>query len=186
MLVDLCTRGDANSWRRLIDMYGPRVFGAIKYFLRSYRESLPPDDALHIYQEMFMDLCEDDFRKLKTFRAGGRLATWLFTIARRQCLNHIRSISRKKRLQPTLIDREMLEIGQPLAGSSNPLNAAENREAVLKALEQLDYDNRLLLVLFYFENLSYEEIAKVVGVSVNSVSAMMRRAREEIARILES
>jgi RNA polymerase sigma-70 factor (ECF subfamily) len=168
-----------------VDIYGPRVYGAIRYFLRSYRESLPPDDALNIYQDMFLDLCNDNFRKLKTFRAGGRLATWLFTIARRQCLNHIRAITRKKRVSPTLTDKEILEIGQPLTDSGDPLAASENREAVLKALDRLDYENRLLLVLFYFEGLSYEEIAKVVGISENSVSAMLRKAREEIARILK-
>jgi RNA polymerase sigma-70 factor (ECF subfamily) len=184
-LVKACAGGDPGAWRRFVDLYGPRVYGAIRYFLRSYRESLFPDEALNIYQEMFLDLCDNNYRKLKTFRAGGQLGTWLFTVARRQCLSHIRASTRKKRFRPAVADSEILEIGQPLTQGTDALTASENREAVLKAMDKLSYENRLLLVLFYFEDLSYEEIAKVVGVSANSVSAMLRKARKSIARILK-
>lgn len=184
-LVEACTSGDARAWRRLVDVYGPLVYRGIKYFLRSYRESLPEEDALNVYQEMFLDLCADNFRKLKTFQGGGRLPTWLFTVARRQCLDYIRASSRLKRAFPRLAEPELLDIGQRLSEGSDPLTASETTEAVLDALNRLDEHNRLLIVLFYFEELSYEEIAKVMGISVNSVSAMLRRARSSIAKILE-
>ena len=183
-LVDACVSGDAGAWREFVDSYGPRVYSAMRYFMRSFQESLPEEDTQNVYQDMFLDLCSDGFRKLRTFRGGGNLATWLFTVARRQCLDYVRAISRKKRMRPTLTEPEILDAGERVHESESAFAAAENREAVLAALEKVDARDRLLLVLFYFEGLSYEEIAKVTGFSDKSVSAMLRKARESIARIL--
>ncbi len=183
-LVEACTAGDSRAWRELVDTYGPRVYSALRYFLRAYRESFPEEDALNIYQEMFLDLCGNNFRKLKTFHGGGKLATWLFTVARRQCLDYVRASTRRKRIRPALTGPEVLDLGTPLSHRADPLAASENREAVLSALDRLDTRSRLLLVLFYFEDLSYEEIAKVIGISENSVSPMLRKAREDVGKIL--
>ena len=183
-LVKACISGDSRAWHQLIDIYGPRVYGAIKYFMRSYRESLPEEDVLNVYQEVFLDLCSDDFRKLKTYRAGGRLATWLFTVARRQCLDYVRALTRKKRTPLTYAEPDILNLGQPLGEQDDPITAAENREAVLKAMDRMSYRNKLLLVLFYFEGLSYEEISKVMGVSATSVSGMIKKARDTIRDML--
>ena len=184
-LIEACAAGDPAAWRRLVDAYGPRVYTGIRYFLRSYRESMVEEDALNIYQEMFLDLCRDDFRRLRTFLGGGRLATWLFTVARRQCLDYIRDSSRKKRVFPKLAGPEILDLAQPLSVPADPAAAGEATEAVLKALDQLNSRNRLLIVLFHFEDLSYEEISKITGISKNSVSDMLRKARESLSKILE-
>ncbi len=184
-LVEACISGDSKAWQQLIDAYGPRVYGAIKYFMRSYRESLPEEDALNVYQEIFLDLCNDNFRKLKTFRAGGKLATWLFTVARRQCLDYVRSMTRKKRTPLTYAEPDILNLGQPLGRQEDPIAASETREAVLKAMDRMSYKSKLLLVLFYFEGLSYEEISKVMGVSETSVSGMIKKARESIREMLK-
>lgn len=184
-LVEACVSGDSRAWQGMIELYGPRVYGAIKYFLHSYRESLPEDDALNVYQEVFLDLCKDDFHKLRTFRSGGRLATWLFTVARRQCLDHVRAITRKKRSPLTLVEPDVLDLGKPLGRRDDPIAAGENREALLQALDRLSYRSKLLLILFYFEGLSYGEIAKVMGVSETSVSTMMKKARETIRDMLQ-
>ena len=184
-LVRACTSGNARAWHKLVDVYGPRVYGAIKYFLRAYRESLPREDALNVYQDMFLDLCVDNFRKLKTFQGGGKLATWLFTVARRRCLDHIRASTRLKKVPVTLTEPEILDTGSLLASHRDPSETAEIREAVHKAMERLTKKSRLLLVLFYFEGLSYQEIAKVTGTAESSVSAMLSKAREAIGRILK-
>jgi RNA polymerase sigma factor (sigma-70 family) len=183
-LVEACISGDSRAWQRMVELYGPRVYGAIKYFLRSYRESLPEDDALNVYQEVFLDLCRDDFHKLRTFRAGGRLATWLFTVARRQCLDHVRAITRKKRRPVALAEPDILDLGEPLGRRDDPIAAGENREALLQAMERLNYRSKLLLILFYFEGLSYAEIARLMEVSETSVSSMMKKARETMREML--
>jgi RNA polymerase sigma-70 factor (ECF subfamily) len=182
--VEKCISGDSRAWQRLIDLYGPRVYGAIRYFMRSYRESLPEEDSLNIYQEVFLDLCSNDFRKLKTFKAGGKLATWLFTVARRQCLDYVRAITRKKRTPLTFAEPEILNLGRPLGSQEDPIAATEDREAVLKAMDRMTYRSKLLLVLFYFEGLSYEEISEVMGVSETSVSGMIKKARDTIREML--
>jgi RNA polymerase sigma-70 factor (ECF subfamily) len=183
-LVEACISGDSRAWHRMIDAYGPRVYGAIRYFMRSYRESLPEEDVLNVYQEVFLDLCRDDFRKLKTFRAGGRLATWLFTVARRQCLDYVRALTRKKRTPLTYAEPDILNLGRPLGEQHDPIAATENREAVLKAMDRMNYRSKLLLVLFYFEGLSYEEISNVMGISETSVSGMIKKARDTIREML--
>jgi RNA polymerase sigma-70 factor (ECF subfamily) len=122
---------------------------------------------------------------LKTYKGGGRLATWLFTIARRQCLDYIRAGSRRKKVRIALTEPEMLDTGQPLSSREDPLEASEMEEAILRALDCLDERSRLLIVLFHFEGLSYEEISKVVGVPENSVSALLRKARESLGKFLE-
>jgi RNA polymerase sigma-70 factor (ECF subfamily) len=183
-LVGACCRGERAAWRRFVDTYGPRVYGAIRYFLRAYRESLPRDDALVIYQDLFLELCSSNFRKLKTFRSGGRLAAWLFIVARRRCLDHIRAATRKKRTPAALADQERLDSGSPILERADPIFANETRETVLKAMERLSPRNRLLLILFHIEGLSYAEISKLTGISQNSVSGMLKNARNTLARLL--
>ena len=184
-LVEACTSGDSSAWYRLVDTYGPRVYGAIRYFLRAFRESMTEEDSRNIYQELFLDLCSNNFRKLKSFHGGGKLTTWLFTVARRQCLDYVRASSRIKRYRPKAAGPEVLDLGRPLTEQEDHVAATENKEAVHAALERLDPKNRMLIILFYYEGLSYEEIAKVVDVSEHSLSHLMKRARDEITKILE-
>lgn len=183
-LMKACASGDSRAWHRFVDTYGPRVLGAIKYYMRAYRERLPEDDALNVYQEMFLDLCSDNFRKLKTFRKGGRLTTWLLTVARRQCLDYVRARTRRKVVPLALSDPEFLDTGQPVTIRSDPITASENREAVLEALNRLTSRSRLVVILFYFEGLSRPEIAKITGVSAQYVTDMLKRARDSLSEML--
>jgi len=183
-LVKNCIDGNQVAWNKLVDIYGPRVYTAIRYFMRSYRESMP-SEAKNVYQELFLDLCNDNFRKLKTYQGDGKFAKWLLTVARRRTLTYIRNALRYKRVPAKLKETEILDLGRPLFESGNAYDSSEARDAVLQALEKIDEKSRLLIVLFYFEDMSYEDIAKLLDISKTSITSLMRKAREEIEKILE-
>jgi RNA polymerase sigma-70 factor (ECF subfamily) len=112
------------------------------------------------------------FRELPRFRGESSARTWLYRIAVNECLSQIR---RRRETVPEPEDAEAPD-GAP---------AALERIAVLSALRETKPDHRAILVLRYWEGLSYEEIAAVLGISLAATKMRLNRAREEFRRCYE-
>ncbi len=133
------------------------------------------EDAYDLTQDVFCNA----LRALHKFRGEAKFSTWLYSIARNVCLNHLR--------RDSLITEESLEgmsDGQPGAElpdlSADVQAIAETRELqrlVNSVLAALPPEQRVLIVLRDFEQLSYEEISQIEGVSVSSVKSRLHRAR---------
>jgi RNA polymerase sigma-70 factor (ECF subfamily) len=145
-----------------------------------------PADAEDAAQTVFLKAFEhfDDVRESQA--AGG----WLKTTTRNVCLNHLARYRSRRRLFSEIDRREDGEDGyeESIASPDVPIDHAFDLAAASEALEQavraLPDHQRVPLVLFHFEETSYEEIAHTLGVSLGKVKTDIHRGRQALRRLL--
>lgn len=140
--------------------------------------------AEDIAQQVFLKAYEN-FAQLRTSPAAGG---WLKTVARNLALNHATRYRRRWRFFSEMRSDDDdndtdFEIPQP-DGDSVDMDAPARQAIVATALEQLPEHRRLPLVLYHFEEMSYEEIAQQLGISLAKVKIDIMRARASLAKHL--
>lgn len=152
-------------------------------FTTAARITGPDGPAEDIAQQVFLKAYEN-FAQLRTSPAAGG---WLKTVARNLALNHATRYRRRWRFfseMRTDDDADTdFEIPQP-DGAGADLDEDTRRAVVAAALNQLPEHRRLPLVLYHFEEMSYEQIARQLGVSLSKVKIDIMRARASMAKHL--
>ncbi|HVU18033.1 MAG TPA: RNA polymerase sigma factor [Candidatus Didemnitutus sp.] len=141
--------------------------------------------AEDISQEVFLKAYEH-FDKLGASPSAGG---WLKTVATNLSINHIQRYKKRWRFFSDIVqtDDEGGEKEVEFAAPENfftKVDAGERREWVERALEKLPDHQRIPLVLFHFEDMPYDEIARKTGVSLSKVKTDILRGREALAKIL--
>ena len=175
-------RGDPAAFRELLLRYGDSVLG---YLCRMTGNR---DQAEDLFQETFKRVHE----KGHTFR-GPRLKSWLFTIATRVAIDAGR---RRKRANVVSLNRPVdcgpedgAELGATMVADDAPdpadeLVREERAQQVREAIAALPAKQRATLVLAYYQQLSYREVAQVMNCSVGTVKTQMSRALARLAQRL--
>jgi RNA polymerase sigma-70 factor (ECF subfamily) len=141
--------------------------------------------AEDIAQDVFIK-AHEHFDNLRTSPTAGG---WLKTVATNLSLNHISRYKKRWRFFSDLVraddegDEQPVEFAAPDTFFSG-VDSAERREWVERALEKLPEHQRVPLVLFHFEDMPYEDIARKLGVSLSKVKTDILRGREALAKIL--
>ena len=140
-------------------------------------------DALDLAQETFVRV----YRSRGRYSPKGKFSTWLFTIARNLCLNHARWKSRHPSV-PTITDDEngsewnpALDLADPADTPDEAAEGDERARLVRDAVAQLPEKLKTPLLLFHYQDLPYQEIAKILGCSPKAVETRLYRARKEMA-----
>ena len=179
LITGLC-HGDDDAYEILIQRYQQPVYNLVCRLLND------PSDASDIVQEVFLKI----FRNIRSFRRGSSLKTWIYRITVNEAYNHRRWFSRHQRQEVAFGPDE----GAPAHADSfadpgrSPFEQAagsETRALVEAALEQLNPKFRAAVVLRDIEDLSYEEIAAVLEVSLGTVKSRILRGREALRKVLE-
>ena len=144
------------------------------------------EDARDAAQETFLKV----YRGLGGFRAQSGLKTWIYRIAINQAMNQQRWWRRRHRDETISLDLTRGDsettIGSMLAGhASSPEALAIQSECegrIMRALGEIRQEYRIALVLREIEELSYEEIAVTLGISIGTVKSRIARGREELRR----
>lgn len=123
--------------------------------------------AQDVTQEVFLRA----YRSVHRFRGDATLRTWLYRITINECLQRLR---RRRCEELTLPETQVACCG----AVDDVFDASPKMEAVRAALRRLSPAHRAALTLRYFEEMSYEEIARVMNSSVKRIRAMLYRARE--------
>ncbi|MBI3932846.1 MAG: sigma-70 family RNA polymerase sigma factor [Acidobacteria bacterium] len=169
-----CRRGDETAWREVVARYTRRVFAV------AYRFTGRVDAAEDLTQEIFVKV----YQSLDGFReSGGSFGAWLLTVARHQAIDDYRR--RREELRRQVEDPAMLE-GLRAPGDS-PLRSLERDERVRfvhRGLRALPAELREPVVLCDLEGLSYDEIAKTLGLPLGTVKSRINRGRLELAKRL--
>jgi RNA polymerase sigma-70 factor (ECF subfamily) len=179
-LVAAHLQGDPAAFRELVHRYGDGVLGYL------FRMTGSRDQAEDLFQETFQRVHE----KARTYR-GGSFKSWLFTIATRVTIDTAR---RRKRATVLSLSRDadceddpaLLEtvVAQDAPDPAEEAVKEEQKEQVRRAIESLPIGQRAALVLAYYQQLSYPEVAETLGCSVGSVKTQMSRALAKLARML--
>jgi RNA polymerase sigma factor (sigma-70 family) len=160
-LVRACASGDAAAWRRLVDLYSGWVLRVARSTLWGAAEADVEDAAADVFRQ----LVERDRAMLRSLRAPYNLRAWLAIITRRACAKLLR------RRGPVAQPRDVA--------------VAATDSSFQDLLRRLPPVDRLLLELFFVHDCSYEEIASLLGISVESVGKQKTRALDQLRRGME-
>jgi RNA polymerase sigma-70 factor, ECF subfamily len=167
----------------LVERYQHRLVGVMVHLIGKTEE------AEDLTQEVFLRI----YKARKGYRPRAKFSTWLFTIANNLALNHLRGKGRN----PTVA------LEGPSSDTSTALRPADQRvvardgtasaqmrklelsEIVREALEDLGEDQKMAVLLNKFEDMSYSEIAAIMGRSEPAVKSLLARARNNLRERLE-
>ncbi len=165
---------DAEALGEIYRLYGRRVCGLCRYMLDS-RESA--EDAT---SEVFLKLQ----RSIESYDGSVPFLRWLLRVAANQCIDALR---RRNRGRQVIVEEEGVAVIEAASPELSPLGAVlstEERAQVRDAIARLPENYRMPLVLRYYGELSYDEIAQQLGLHRNYVAALLFRAKQELRRKL--
>jgi len=171
-LVARCQQGDKSAFARLVAETQRSVYNLAYGILHNQ------EDAEDMVQETYLRV----WRALQGFRGEARFSTWLHRIAVNTCLNRKRQL----RAQLHVIDGEQALESEEDA-EPDPLSATldeEVRRSIWSAVNGLADKYRLVIILFYQEQMSYQQIAELLSLPLGTVKAHLNRARAALAKHL--
>jgi RNA polymerase sigma-70 factor (ECF subfamily) len=165
-LVERCRSGDREALRQLYQRHVNPIYRLV------LRMTGNPQDAFDLTQDTFVTA----FQNMGSFDCRARIGTWLYRIA----TNHSLQLFRRRRTE-----QKHLRAHSELAAQSTALPTAALRAEVDDALARMSEEQRAILLLKYYEGLSYEEIAEVLECPPGTVASRLNRARDQLRRLLK-
>ncbi|UCE19848.1 MAG: RNA polymerase sigma factor [Gemmatimonadota bacterium] len=177
----LTSEGDRAAFKRLVEKYHKAVLNLAYRFLGNREEA---EDAA---QEVFLRV----YNSAKRYEPQAQFTTWLFRIATNFCLNKLRH---RQRLQEVPLEsssnrtEQVSDLNLPAPEQTRPddhLEQKERNRIIAESIASLPPNQRMAVILKRFEGLSYQEIAKVLNVSVSAVESLLFRAKQTLKKKLE-
>ena len=162
-----CQNGDKSAMEALVRHYQHWVYN-IAYGMLGNQE-----DASDMAQEIFLWLWEN----IGQFQSRSRFSTWLYRIVTNRCIN-VKDQKKRRQTEPMEIDDSQPWVPIDTETPEKSVLRLEQREILQKALAQLKDDYRKILILREMRDLSYEELAEVIGCSVGRVKSKLHKARK--------
>jgi RNA polymerase sigma-70 factor (ECF subfamily) len=167
--VQAALRGDQSAFADLVARYQSAVYNL------AYRMLGDPTEAEDAAQEVFVRA----WNQLRTFQLDKRFSTWLLSIASHYCID----LLRRRRPTAPLDDVALYKESDDPAPEDVALRG-EQREMVQALLNTLPEKYRNVTVLRYYNDLSYDEIARITGLTESAVKTQLHRARRMLAEQL--
>ena len=171
--IDSILNGDASAFAVLVDRYKDLVY-TLTLRMMKHRE-----EAEEAAQDTFIKV----YKSLNKFKGDSKFSTWIYRVAYNTCLDRLK---KNKRQQYTVTINEYTEHQvKTLDNALDQIEAKEREQAIQDCLSLLPSEDSFLLTLYYFEELSLDEIAKIVGLKPNNVKVKLFRSRKKLATILK-
>jgi RNA polymerase sigma-70 factor (ECF subfamily) len=174
-LIQRAQKGDHDAFAALVDEHQRYVYNL------AFRVLKDENEALDLTQDTFVRA----WTALPNFRGQSQFRTWLYRITTNLCYNRLPGL---RRSLTDLGDDVLPDMPETKETSSNPLREIESNEArayVHEAIDRLDAHYKLLIVMRYHDELSYEEIAGLLNLPLGTVKNGLFRAKEKLRRALE-
>ncbi|MBN1348887.1 sigma-70 family RNA polymerase sigma factor [candidate division KSB1 bacterium] len=169
-LVSLFQAGDVNAFEALYHRYSRSL---VNFMMRMLHDEHRAED---LFQDIFIKLLEMP----EIYQNKARFKIWLYRVAMNRCLNDIRN--RKKRREHAVRIAESLPKNQ--VTNDRQLNQIEAKIEIRQALAQLPAEQQAALILKYYQNLTYPEIAEISGCPVGTIKSRLHYAIENLRLIL--
>ncbi len=171
--------GEEAAYETLLATFQQPVYSLV------YRLLNDPGDSCDVVQEVFLKV----FRNIDSFRGQSSLKTWIYRIAVNEAYNHRRWFVRHKKQEVGIQGEEDCRSYQDILPDPglSPFEVAldhEHHRLIGEALEKLNPVFRAAVILRDVEDLSYEEIAEVLHVSLGTVKSRILRGRESLRKML--
>lgn len=170
-IIESVKKGNHGDFALLIDMYKDRAFTLLKRMLKNEM------DAEEALQDSFMKV----FYSLSNFKGDSKFSTWFYKIVYNTALTIISSKKRKITMEMSSVD-DHFDLGDE---DNKIYSQAENHtEYVLQIVDRLPVRNALVIILFYIDGLSLNEISKVLGVSIVNAKVLLHRSRNALRELV--
>ena len=174
---------DAVAFEILVARYQSRIARLMMGWVHSQ------EVAEELVQEVFLRV----FRSRKSYEPTAKFTTWVYRIANNVASNYVRDRSKRKEYQigrptspsSTDVGIEHLALAASGAMPTRIVDRGERAEVVQQAVKALGERQRVALILSRFENMSYQEIADTMGLTVKAVKSLLSRARVNLRTLLQ-
>ena len=183
LIVRLKEREEA-AFSEVFRLYGDKVFSLIYRMIGSRQE------AEDVTQEVFISV----FKTVDGFRGESKFSTWLLRIAANHCKNRIKYLARRPSEGVDMDDTGQQPVPSMSAGPAlqaqidgpdKLMEAAEMDQITQRAIDALDEEQKLLVILRDVDELSYQEIGEITGLPEGTIKSRLHRARTAIKEELE-
>lgn len=176
MMLKAIREGNETAFRKLVDEYKVMIVNTCYAFVHNR------EDAEDIAQEVFITF----YQTLQNFKAQCSISTWLYRIAVSRSINHCRSLRKRMRK----VDVEEWNLSENPSSQDllawEHLEEDELKDLLHRAIDSLPERQRTALILNKYEELSYQEVADVMGVSLSSVESLIFRAKTNLEKIFRN
>ena len=175
-LIQLYMNGDSHAFSNLIDRHKTKIFTSVYILVKDHYL------AEDIFQDVFIRIIES-IRK-GAYIENGKFLQWAIRIAHNLCMDHFRKVKRT----PTITTSnnanifDVYNFSEPAADVR--MIQLEKYNSVKKAIDKLPQDQREVIILRHYANLSFREIAAMSNISINTALGRMRYALINIRKVL--
>ncbi len=169
-------RGDADAFRALVDRYEQKMVRYARRFL------FAGDEAKDLVQEVFIKA----YVNIQSFDTDRRFSPWLYRIAHNEFVNALKK-KKKERMNISIFDLDVLFPSLTLTAretADSGFNRHEMKKMLEGSLERIPEKYREPLVLYYFDDMDYKEIADVLRVPVSTVGVRLQRGKTMLRKLI--
>ncbi len=171
--INKILNGDTNAFTVLVDRYKDLVFTLALRMVKNREE------AEEVSQDTFIKV----YNSLNRFKGDSKFSTWIYRVAYNTCLDRLKKNNRQE--YTVAIDEYTEHQVKTLENALDALEEQEKQLAIKKCLEMLPSEDSFILTLYYFEELSLDEISKITGLKPNNVKVKLFRSQKKLATILK-
>lgn len=166
-------QGDTKAFAALVNQYKDLVFTLSLKMLKDREE------AEEVAQDTFVKI----HQALNKFNGTSKFSTWIYKVTFNTCLDRLKKNKRSQRAaQPVhAIEGESL----PSLNILDSIEERDRKKMIRDCLDRLPGEDSFLLTLYYFDEMSMEEIATIIGINANNVKIRLFRSRKKFAALLK-
>lgn len=175
-LIRLYLKGDTYAFSSLLNRHKAKIYSSIYLLVKD--EYMAED----IFQDVFIRVIES-FRK-GTYVENGKFLPWVIRIAHNMCMDHFRKTKRTPTIKTSENNDLFEQYGFAEPAIDVKLMGYERNDFVKNAIDKLPQEQREIIILRHFANLSFKDIANLSGISINTALGRMRYALMNIRKFL--
>lgn len=173
LVTKIVTNNDTMLFGILYDRFSERVYNKCLGFARD------TDEAQDLTQDVFLKL----FVKLASFKGNSKFSTWLYSFTYNHCVNYVNRNTAKKMEKQAVSSDEIKDEIDEVEDASLMLFKAEKLK---KALDEMNPDDKMILLMKYQDNVSIKEIASLLDLGESAVKMRLKRAKEKLVTVYEN
>lgn len=167
LLVCEVKEGSISAFEQLVGRYQGKLLSFVTYLIRD------PEAAQDVVQESFISL----YKTIDSVDTTKKFSSYLFSIARNKGISYLRG---RIRHAPITEAESLADLQSPEA----LVTEKEIQRHIEQALDAIDIKYKKVITLYYFEDLSYEEMSKQMHLPINTVRTHLRRAKDALRKVL--
>lgn len=176
VLIRMYLKGDVEALSTLIERHKEKIFTSILILVKDK----------YLAEDLFQDTCIKIIDTLNTgkYQEEGKFLPWAMRVARNLCVDHFRKVKRRPKIK-TSDDRDIFEVlnfSEP--GVDEKIVQMQSNSRVCKMLDMLPQDQKEVIIMRHFADLSFKEIAAITDCSINTALGRMRYGLINLRKIM--